>query len=373
MYFLSIPLHNLARRPLRSSLSALGVALAVASFIALLGLARGTAQAWVTTLVARETHVMVTRTGAVDILTASIDEQAAEALRHTAGVQDVAGELVDLLALKPDQPVLVTGWAAESFLWQTLRLSTGRLPGPEDSHGIVLGNALAKTLNLQPGDTLTLLGQPCTVTGIARPAGTMHNNMLFLSLRTIQNLLNRPGRVTVFNLRLDQASDVDVMQTVLARLRAAFPEFTFTETRSMAENNDLLRMGQAIAWGISSIAMVMGVLGVLNTLLMSVTERLREFGILCAVGWRPSRILAMIVSEGLAITLVGSAVGALLGIYGLHGLASLPVVRGFLEPEVGGRVVAEVCAVTVLMGVLGSAYPAWRGARMNPIEALKYE
>ena len=373
MHFLSMPLHNVSRRPLRSSLSALGVALAVASFVALLGLARGTQQAWHTTLIERDTHVMVTRQGAVDLLTASIDEQVMEALQQNAGVSDVAGELVDLVALGTAQPVLVAGWLPDSFLWKTLRLSAGSLPGPGDSQGVVLGQALAEALQAQPGHTLTLLGQSFIITGIAQPAGTMHNNMVFLPLRSMQTLLNRPERVTVFNMRLARPDDAAWRQRLLAHLRATFPDLSFTETRFLAENNDLLRVGQAMAWGISSIALVMGMLGVLNTLLMSVTERLREFGVLSAVGWHPGRVLAMIVIEGLALTMAGSAVGTLLGIYGLYGLARLPFLRGFLEPQVGLRLVLEVCAATVLLGVMGSLYPAWRGVRLNPMQALRYE
>jgi putative ABC transport system permease protein len=373
MHFFNMPLRNLSGRPMRSSLSALGVALAVASFITLLGLARGIEHAWITTLIERDTHVMVMRKGAVEILTASIDEQAAQELRQIAGVRDVAGEMIDLVALGPNQPVLVTGWAPDSFLWRTLRLSTGSLPGPNDPQGVVLGQALALTLQAQPGHTLTLLGQQFRVTGIARPAGSMNNNMVFLSLHTMQRLLNRPGRVTVFNLRLERSDHPESMQRILSRLRAAFPDLTFTETRLIADHNDLLRMGRAMAWGISTIALVMGMLGVLNTLLMSVTERMHEFGVLSAVGWRPARILAMIVMEGLAITMAGSAVGTLLGIYGLYCLARMPPLYGFLEPEVGLRLVVEVCAATVLLGVIGSLYPAWRGVRLNPIEALKYQ
>jgi putative ABC transport system permease protein len=358
---------------MRSSLSALGVALAVAGFIALLGMARGTEHAWIKTLIERDTHVMVTRKGAVEILTASIDEQVAEELRKIAGVRDVAGELIDLVALGADQPVLMAGWAPDSFLWKTLRLNSGSLPGPNDPQGLVLGQSMAETLRSTPGHTLTLLGSQFTITGIARPAGTMNNNMVFLPLHTMQMLLNRPGRVTVFNLRLNRSDDPESMQRILSRLRVAFPALTFTETRSIADNNDLLRMGRAIAWGTSIIALVMGMLGVLNTLLMSVTERMHEFGVLSAVGWRPVRILAMIVMEGLAITMAGSAVGTLLGIYGLYYLARMPFLRGFLEPEVGLRLILEVCAATLLLGVIGSLYPAWRGIRLNPIEALKYE
>jgi len=373
MHFVSIPARNLSRRPVRSILTALGVAIAVAGFVVLTGFSRGMERAWTTSLIERDVQMTAVPRGTVEILTASIDESVTARLAAVAGVRDASAELADMVMLPSGQPVLVVGWPPGSFLWATLRLSAGRLPAAMPPDGVVLGQGLAGALRLGPGDTLHLLGAPLAVGAVFRPSGVINNNMVIVPLPTLQRLLNRPGKVTVLDLRLAQPGDPGQVNVVRARLAAAFPDLTFTETRSVADNNDILRLIRAMAWGISLIALAMGLFAVLNTLLMSVTERVREFGVLSALGWSPGRVLAMVVIEGLVLSVAGSAAGIVLGIGGLRWLAQAPMLRGIVEPETGARLLVEVAVVTLVLGVAGSLYPAARAVRIQPVDALKYE
>jgi len=373
MRFVTIPARNLSRRPVRSLLTALGVALAVAGFVVLTGFSQGMERAWTTSLIERDVHMTAVPRGTVEILTASIDESVTARLAAVDGVRDASAELADMVMLPSGQPVLAVGWPPESFLWGTLRLSAGRLPAAMPSDAAVLGQGLAGALRLRPGDTFGLLGMPLTVGAVFRPSGVINNNMVIVPLPTLQRLLNRPGKVTVLDLRLLQPGDPVRVKAVQARLAAAFPDLTFTEARSVADSNDILRLIRAMAWGISLIALAMGLFTVLNTLLMSVTERVREFGVLSALGWSPGRVLAMIMLEGLVLSVAGSAAGIVLGIGGLRWLAQAPMLRGLVEPETGARLLLEVAAVTLVLGVAGSVYPAARAVRVQPVDALKYE
>ncbi len=369
----TLALRALARRPVRSGLTALGIGLAVASFIALVGLARGLEQAWARSLAERGTHVMAVRKGAVEILTTSVDEAVADGLRQLDGVRDAAGELIDLGALDSGQAVLVTGWPLDSYLWQTLSLPRGVRPARGDPPGAVVGEAGAEALGLRIGGTVRLHGREVTVTGIARPSGVMSSNMVFVPLDFLQARLGKPGQVTIVNLRLARPDDPVAVARVLASARAAFPELTFTEVRHLGDQNDILRLLRASAWATSTVALVMGLVLVVNTLLMSVTERTREIGILSAVGWSAGRIVALVTLEGLVLAAAGAVIGIAVGWGGLRWVAAMPQMRGFLQPEVTGRLVAEVAGAAVLLGVLGGLYPAWRAARLSPVHALRHE
>lgn len=378
---------------MRSVLTVLGVAFAVAGFVVLTGFSHGMERAWTTSLLERDVHLTAVPRGTVQILAASIDQTAAVRVAAVDGVRDASAELADMVMLPSGQPVLVVGWPPGSFLWGTLRLSAGRLPdaggshrrggasrGPVPSGGdaaatdtAVLGDGLAHALRVRPGDPLTLLGARLTVIAVFRPSGVINNNMLILPLPALQRLLNRPGQVTVLDVRLARPGNAREARAVQARLDAAFPGLEFTETRFMADSNDILRLIRAMAWGISLIALTMGFFAVLNTLLMSVTERVREFGVLSAVGWSPGRVLAMVVLEGLALSLAGSAAGIVFGIVGLRWLAASPMLRGLVEPQVGAALFLQVSVVTLLLGVIGSLYPAGRAVRVQPVEALRYE
>jgi putative ABC transport system permease protein len=106
---------------------------------------------------------------------------------------------------------------------------------------------------------------------------------------------------------------------------------------------------------------------------MSVTERVREIGILAAVGWNAGRVIALIVCEGLMLAGAGSLAGAAGGVAALNLLAAVPRVAGLIEPAVTARLIIEVTVAAVVLGGLGSLYPAWHAARLRPVEALKHE
>jgi putative ABC transport system permease protein len=373
VHFVSIPVRNLGRRPVRSVLTALGVALAVCGFVLLTGFSHGMERAWTTSLLERGVQLTAIPHGTVQVLAASIDQNVTARVAAVAGVRDAAGELAAMVMLPSGQPVIVVGWPPRSFLWDTLRLSAGRLPAAERLDAAVVGEGLAAALHLEPGGTLPVLGARLAVAAVFRPSGVMNNNMAILPLPGLQRLLNRPNQVTVLDVRLDHPGDPGAVRAVRARLRAAFPDLDFTETRFVADSNDIMRLIRAMAWGISLVALTMGLFTVLNTLLMSVTERVREFGVLSALGWSPGRVLAMVLLEGLALSTAGSAAGIVLGIAGLRWLGASPMLRGLVEPRVDAQVFLQVSAATVLLGVIGSLYPAGRAVRVHPVDALRYE
>lgn len=289
-------------------------------------------------------------------------------------MRDVTCELVNLVQLEESEGnVLVRGWPADSYLWESLQVRDGSVPGTEHPTGVVIGQALAEILEVKVGETMSIHEEEFVVTGISAPAGVMNNSAVLLLLPTLKGLMEREGKVTEFDLRLDHPEDPGAVQAVQDRLSDTFSNLSFIETREIADNKEILRVFRAMAWGTSLVAIIIALVVILNTLLMSVTERTREIGVLSAVGWRPSRVLAMIVIEGLVLSMIGSIVGFALGISGLNWLIHLPEFRGLFEPEVTIRLLLEILAATLFLGVAGSMYPASRAVRLNPVDALKYE
>jgi putative ABC transport system permease protein len=371
--FVILPVRNITRRPIRSALTAAGIAVAIASFVALTGMSRALEGGWVRSLVERDTHLMGLRKGAVEILTTTLDENLTGPMKQVSGVKDVAGELVDLVTLSTGQAVLMTGWPAGSFLWQTLPLRDGRVPAADDERWVVVGEPMAAHLGVGVGDTLSIRGAPFTVAAISRPKAVLNRHALVAPLRAMQRLLDRPGRVTVFNVRLQRPDDPAAVAGARAQLSAMFPDVVFTESGAVAQQNEILGMLRAVAWGTSTIALLMGLMAVLNTLLMAVTERSREIALLSAMGWPQARVLWLILLEGLVLALVGSGVGAALGLGALQGISRHPSLRAFLEIQVGPRLIWEVVAAGVALGGLGGLYPAWRAVRQPPAEVLQRE
>jgi putative ABC transport system permease protein len=371
MRFLTMPIRNLRRHPARTYLTCAIIAAAVASFIALVGISRGLERAWITSLEEKGTHILAVRKGAIEILTASIDEAVADNLRSIDGVAGVSGELLDLVELETGDVALLSGWPSGSYFWQSLHILEGKLPDPDHGRDAIVGQTLAAQLGCSVNDTILLQGREFRICGISRHSSVISNGSIVLPLPAMQELMERTGKVTSFNIRVDHPGNMAAVSTIRGRLAAACPELSFNETGEIAENNHVLRLLRATAWSTSFVALAMALIVVVNTLLMTITERTYEIGVLSAVGWRSTRIMAMVVLEGLLMAALGTLCGALLGIGTLHWLVARPEVYGLLEPRVTPAMIVEIAAAALLLGFLGSIYPAWRAVRLNPVEALR--
>jgi putative ABC transport system permease protein len=125
--------------------------------------------------------------------------------------------------------------------------------------------------------------------------------------------------------------------------------------------------------GISVMAIIVGGVGVLNTMLMSVFERTREIGVLRALGWRRRNILGLILREAFVLGIVGGLVGIAIA-FGLgYMINSIPTMEGMMPPQWNGEIFGRAILVAFMLGVLGGLYPAYRATRLQPIEALRYE
>lgn len=289
-----------------------------------------------------------------------------------AGIQAAAGELADLV--KIDAGIVgISGWPTDSFLWETLQIKKGRRPSAADAKGVLLGQRLAGRLGLGVGDRIPLLEVTVEVIGIFRQASVLNESAMILPLPLMQQLMGKEGKVTVINLRLSHADDTREAAAIQERLALLFPGLSFLETKEVTDANQMIGLLKKLNWSISMIALLMGAFFILNTLLMSVNERIREIGILSALGWRKARIMAMVMIEGIILAAFGSAAGLLIGLAGLHRLASLKQMQGFVDPAISLRFMLEVILAATVLGLLGSIYPAWRTSRLRAVDALKKE
>jgi putative ABC transport system permease protein len=125
--------------------------------------------------------------------------------------------------------------------------------------------------------------------------------------------------------------------------------------------------------GGSILALFIGATGVMNTTLLSFFERLREFGVLRAVGWSRRRLVALVFGEALLVALVGAGIGIGVGIAAVSGLTHVGDLVGVFRPDYPSGIFVRALAFALGMAVLGALYPAVRATRLTPLSALRHE
>jgi putative ABC transport system permease protein len=367
------PLASLRNHRLRSLLTAAGVGAALASMLALVGLSRGVDQATLLSLKDRGTDIVAIDKGSVEILTAELDEGQVDRIRAVPGVASAMGSVGEFVSLEEGEMAYVAGWPLGTYIWSDLKVTAGRLPLPGERDRVVMGEALAEALGKKTGDTIELSGQDFVICGIVKEQSVIDDRSIMVPLPVLQDLIAEPGKVSGFQVRVDRPDDPARVDDVRDRLAAAFPNLSFIESADMAHSSQITNLLRAMAWASSTIAMGMAAVIVLNTLLMAVTERMRDMGLLSAIGWTPARVIASVIVEGVLLTIAGSVAGVALGLLGLQLLIRNPELGTFLQPDVTLGLVLQSVGMVLAIGVLGGLYPAWRATHIRPTELLRAE
>jgi len=364
---------NLKRRRLRTLLTLCGIGMAIGAFVGLVGFSRAFEQGWMRIYSSSGIDIAVIQQ---TFLNTSFDESAGAKLRALPLVAQATPVIYNVMDLTPEVNALVYGWKADSFEFQSLKLLSGK-PFQDGHAEVMLGDLLADDLNKRPGDTLEIQGSPFTVVAIYHGGSGLEAGAVIMPLDQLQQLSGMQGKVSTFHVRLrpvphGQSWD-EYLKRAQAQIEAALPGLRAVPAAERASNNQLVRLAHASAWGTSLIALLIGVLGIANTMAMSVFERTREIGILRALGWKSRQVLVLIELEALVLGLGGGFLGIALGWCALHVLATLPQTASIVSTSVPWELLAEALGIAVLAGLTAGAFPASRGARLSPVEALRHD
>jgi putative ABC transport system permease protein len=374
MRFTTIILKNLRRRGIRTILTVLGLGIGIAAVVALLGIAWGFERSFMKLYEAKSIDLVIVKAGVSDRLTSNLDESLEGKLRGVKGVKEVAGSLMDVVSFENANlvSVLVNGWRPGSLLFRGVRLKKGRTLEKGDTKVAMLGRVLAMNLSKSVGDTVSIAGEPFQVIAIFESDSLFENGGLIVPLPELQRMMGRQGSLSGFVVA-SEATDRRSIEELGKRIERAIPGVAAVPARDYIQGDIQVRLVKAMAGATSVIALLLGSLGVLNTMMMSVFERTGEIGVLRALGWRRSRVLALILGEAITLGLVGSILGALLGLVAIRALQLSPSASVFIAPELPLSVLAVGSLLGIGLSVLGGLYPALRGAALNPTEALRHE
>jgi putative ABC transport system permease protein len=383
MYFATFLLKNLVRRKARSLLTILGIAVAIGTVVTLRGVSYGFERSFRANFEHRGIDLVVVAAGLPDQLRSNLDEEIGPQIERIEGVRRVSSGLLELVNIARGDTVisvLVNGWRPGSAQLDDVAIVSGRAILPDDSRAIMLGVTLAEHLKKGVGDTVTMQDERYQVVGIYRSFDLFENGGAVVPLATLQREMVRPKSVTGFTVELEPVSDKEALaESVRKRIEALVNAegkpygITAQPTRAYVSGTIYIRMANGMAWITSGIALIVGGITILNTMIMAVMERTKEIGLLQALGWVRARVLGMVLGETVLLSLMGAIVGIAAAMLVIRWLAGMPQTSAFVSREVSPVVIAEGLALTLLMALIGGVVPAFRAAGLLPTEALRHE
>ena len=385
--------------PRRTLLSGLGMAVGVAAIITLVSLGKGVQRDVVAQVESLGVNLVIVLPGRLSpenpfnpmsfIGLSTLRESDIEAVAQVPGVRRVAPIMFVAGGAQRDErwadAALILGTTPEWFEMRPHQLKYGRLFTHSESERFVcvLGPKPAEQLfgaSNPVGKSVLLNGKPFTVIGVT--AEDTSRSLLgsggfeFAIYAPIRALQRAMGSRQIHRVIAQTAPDVEParlqaqIKAAVLRSHGGSEDFSvLTQEELLSRLFTLLQIVSVALTGITSIALVVGGIGVMNVMLMSVTERVREIGIRKAVGAQQRDIFWQFLIEALLIALVGGLMGALIG----WGVCALVDHFTVLTPVVTGDTVLLALAVCGVVGIVFGVLPAYRAARKDPVEALRYE
>ena len=381
MRFTSLIWKNLRRRPFRTGLTLFALSSAIAAVVALLGIARGFQDSFADVYRSHAVDIVVSRQGAADRLSSSVDETLARRVSGIPNVEKTAAVLLETLSLEdegvygvPAMGIDTDSWMLDSY--QMERQSPNEAAGdPNEAEGdpnvVFLGVHLAQRLEKRPGDVVHLFDEPFTIDGVFTSRSTWENGSMIVPLSGLQALTGREGQVTYVNVVIDPDVAPDEASRIVSDIEAIDAKLLALTTEEFVATDTRMQIASAMAWMTSMIAVLIGAIGTLNTMMTSVIERTGEIGILRAIGWPRRRVVGMILGESCLLSVIAGGSGVLLAIGLTWMLSRSPAVAGILQASISPAVIAQGLAIGLAIGMIGAIIPAVRAARMLPTDAFR--
>ncbi|HEX9074208.1 MAG TPA: FtsX-like permease family protein, partial [Anaerolineae bacterium] len=360
-------LRNLLRQRTRTLLTTLAIGIGVGLVVALGGMGEGLLQQF-SAIGGQTGDLMITEAKASDISLAAIDDKVGRFAAGLPAVESVSGMLIGIAAAPGAPYFLAFGLDPTSFAIRHFAITDGeRLRTPRE---IILGKIAAKNFKKKVGDSLQVLGTSYRIVGIYETGIGYEDSAGVLSLPEAQRLFKKPNQVSAYGIKMRDPSQAEVVRR---QIESRFSQVSVSRSTEFAEKSNDMNTFRAETNALSFISILVGGVGMMNAMLMSVYERTREIGTLRALGWRRRRVVWMIVREALLLSLLGGLAGILLGV-GLGTLIGMePSMGSYLTGSYSFTLFAQAILVALVLGGIGALYPAWRASSLSPIEALRYE
>lgn len=373
--FLTLILKNPFRNKTRSALSIIGIAIGIATIVALGLITAGMEESVQTSFNQGGAEITVSNSTNIGGSSGLLDMELINDLKNISNVSDAVGQLsvsesAQSLA-QSDRPMMqmrVYGVDDSKLNLIGIKDVNGSIY-KNNSYEAIVGLGYSEFNNVSIGDNLTFLGHEFKITGIYETGSMVTDNGVYVSLDTLQNITDM-HKVSSILVKTTEGTNNTIVSNEIKDNNGNLSTLTSEEMSSILE--DVTDILNTASLAISGLAILVGAIGVINTMVMAVYERTKEIGVLKSIGWKSKKVLVMILGETLVLTTLSGIIGSIFGI---------------LIAEIGVRLIGSdgfslvytpktfilAFGITIIVGIIGGVYPAYKASKLAPTEALRYE
>lgn len=370
MRFARLIVTNLRRHRLRSLFGVAGISFGVAAMLTVLSVVMG-AISMFQNILESDTHYLVFERNVSDLFFSSVPQDAIDRIARLEAVAGLYPVLFGIVSAEGHPVVTCFGVDAQnprlrSAVWREGTMNTF---GAE-ADAVYLGSRAAEFLEARFGETVQIGKGTFRVRGILEMENGFEDGGVFLPLAQAQDFFKRSGIASIVAVNLVDPSMGEAFRVAVESL---FPDLSALPSEEFSDSYSQFKILNATAWAVGLSAFLLGGMSVANTMTMSVFTRIREIAILRVCGFSRRQTSLLILGEACMIACVGSVIGLAVGVSLLAVMREIPALHGYVGVSVSPLVVMAIVATAFVTSVLGSVYPAWHAARIQPAGALRYE
>ncbi|NOY67309.1 MAG: ABC transporter permease [Gammaproteobacteria bacterium] len=363
---------GLLSRFLHTLLTMFGIAVALGSAVTLVGVVESVESSLSDGYALRKVDLVLLQANKADPMTSRLSITMLPKLEALQGVSHVQALLLDFLSLDNKQNILAYGWP-ENYDEIKKKAGNGKFV-PLEKNEVLMGKAAASLGGFSIGDNIEINLGVFHIAGFFETESIFESGVIYMRLDDLQKIAGVNNQVTFFFIELKSSLTEKDKDGIQNTIKATFPGTQVLTSNEFIKTNNMTDALRGLSVITLITSTILAILIVSTIMVLSVTERYQELGILRAIGWSSYRVSGLIITESMIITILGSLMGVIFGWAGLElALVQLQSMGIYAESVVTWSLFIQAGLATVVIGLAGAAIPAYHAQKIRVMEALRHE